>query len=60
MHGEIFLSFFALSGTVAGVYVGMEYGMGRVRGTRDWVICAVHCSNTFHAIFEPPSQFTPC
>ncbi|KAG5566903.1 hypothetical protein RHGRI_002452 [Rhododendron griersonianum] len=23
-------------GTVAGVYVGMEYGMGRVRGTRDW------------------------
>ncbi|XP_058209777.1 outer envelope pore protein 16, chloroplastic [Rhododendron vialii] len=23
-------------GTVAGVYVGMEYGMGRIRGTRDW------------------------
>ncbi|KAH7862326.1 hypothetical protein Vadar_003125 [Vaccinium darrowii] len=23
-------------GTVAGVYVGMEYGMARVRGTRDW------------------------
>ncbi|KAF7153389.1 hypothetical protein RHSIM_Rhsim01G0227500 [Rhododendron simsii] len=23
-------------GTVAGVYVGMEYGMGRMRGTRDW------------------------
>ncbi|XP_058109680.1 outer envelope pore protein 16, chloroplastic isoform X1 [Magnolia sinica] len=23
-------------GTVAGVYVGMEYGMERVRGTRDW------------------------
>ncbi|KAG9128819.1 hypothetical protein Leryth_009579 [Lithospermum erythrorhizon] len=24
-------------GTVAGVYVGMEYGMERIRGTRDWV-----------------------
>ncbi|KAL7247509.1 hypothetical protein ACSBR2_002426 [Camellia fascicularis] len=24
------------SGTIAGVYVGMEYGMERVRGTRDW------------------------
>ncbi|OAY74535.1 Outer envelope pore protein 16, chloroplastic [Ananas comosus] len=23
-------------GTVAGVYVGMEYGMERIRGTRDW------------------------
>ncbi|KAH7550048.1 hypothetical protein ACOSP7_024839 [Xanthoceras sorbifolium] len=23
-------------GTVAGVYVGMEYGMQRIRGTRDW------------------------
>ncbi|KAF6171890.1 hypothetical protein GIB67_011787 [Kingdonia uniflora] len=23
-------------GSVAGVYVGMEYGMERVRGTRDW------------------------
>ena len=23
-------------GTVAGVYVGMEYGVERVRGTRDW------------------------
>uniref|UniRef100_A0A6N2ML15 Uncharacterized protein n=1 Tax=Salix viminalis TaxID=40686 RepID=A0A6N2ML15_SALVM len=23
-------------GTVAGLYVGMEYGMERVRGTRDW------------------------
>lgn len=26
------------AGTVAGVYVGMEYGMERIRGTRDWVI----------------------
>ncbi|CAK9188276.1 unnamed protein product [Ilex paraguariensis] len=25
-------------GTIAGVYCGMEYGMERVRGTRDWVI----------------------
>lgn len=24
-------------GTVAGVYVGMEYGVERIRGTRDWV-----------------------
>lgn len=23
-------------GTVAGVYVGMEYGAERIRGTRDW------------------------
>ncbi|KAF2291764.1 hypothetical protein P3X46_015587 [Hevea brasiliensis] len=23
-------------GTVAGVYVGMEYGMERIRGTHDW------------------------
>ncbi|KAL9405139.1 hypothetical protein Peur_002111 [Populus x canadensis] len=23
-------------GTVAGIYVGMEYGMERVRGTHDW------------------------
>ncbi|XP_052187349.1 outer envelope pore protein 16, chloroplastic [Diospyros lotus] len=23
-------------GTIAGVYVGMEYGMERIRGTRDW------------------------
>ncbi|XP_039136531.1 LOW QUALITY PROTEIN: outer envelope pore protein 16, chloroplastic-like [Dioscorea cayenensis subsp. rotundata] len=23
-------------GTVAGVYVGMEHGMERIRGTRDW------------------------
>ncbi|KAK6926968.1 hypothetical protein RJ641_008687 [Dillenia turbinata] len=23
-------------GTVAGVYTGMEYGMERIRGTRDW------------------------
>ncbi|CAK7331546.1 unnamed protein product [Dovyalis caffra] len=23
-------------GTVAGMYVGMEYGMERIRGTRDW------------------------
>lgn len=30
-----------LTGTVAGVYVGMEYGVGRVRGTRDWVLIFV-------------------
>ncbi|RZC88438.1 hypothetical protein C5167_016243 [Papaver somniferum] len=24
-------------GDVAGVYVGLEYGMERVRGTRDWI-----------------------
>ncbi|MBF6266031.1 Tim17/Tim22/Tim23/Pmp24 family-domain-containing protein [Nocardia farcinica] len=23
-------------GTVAGMYVGMEYGMERIRGTHDW------------------------
>ncbi|KAL8153121.1 hypothetical protein V2J09_010881 [Rumex salicifolius] len=26
----------ALWGTVAGVYVGMEYGAGKIRGTSDW------------------------
>lgn len=31
------LILFALIGTVAGVYVGMEYGVERIRGTRDWV-----------------------
>ncbi|PIA39119.1 hypothetical protein AQUCO_02700358v1 [Aquilegia coerulea] len=29
-------------GSVAGVYVGMEYGMERIRGTRDWVISALY------------------
>ncbi|KAA8543879.1 hypothetical protein F0562_021944 [Nyssa sinensis] len=24
-------------GTIAGLYVGMEYGAERIRGTRDWV-----------------------
>lgn len=32
------LILFALLGTVAGVYVGMEYGVERIRGTRDWVL----------------------
>lgn len=26
------------SGSVAGVYVGTEYGIERIRGTRDWVL----------------------
>ncbi|KAF9625062.1 hypothetical protein IFM89_017865, partial [Coptis chinensis] len=26
------------TGSVVGVYVGMEYGMERIRGTRDWVL----------------------
>ena len=25
------------SGTVAGVYVGVEYGIDKIRGHRDWV-----------------------
>ncbi|KAL3611147.1 hypothetical protein D5086_002167 [Populus alba] len=25
------------AGTVAGMYVGMEYGMERIRGTHDWL-----------------------
>jgi len=29
---------FMLTGTVAGLYVGTEYGVERIRGTRDWVI----------------------
>lgn len=27
-----------LTGTIAGVYVGLEYGVERIRGTRDWVL----------------------
>lgn len=27
----------ACSGTVAGVYVGVEYGIQKIRGHRDWV-----------------------
>lgn len=32
----IFLDYLP-TGTVAGVYVGMEFGVEKVRGTRDWV-----------------------
>ncbi|XP_027109213.1 outer envelope pore protein 16, chloroplastic isoform X1 [Coffea arabica] len=28
--------FISLTGTVAGVYVGLEYGVERIRGVRDW------------------------
>ncbi|KAK1320537.1 hypothetical protein QJS10_CPA03g01618 [Acorus calamus] len=28
-------------GSIAGVYVGMEYGMERIRGSRDWVYVSV-------------------
>ncbi|KAI5666028.1 hypothetical protein M9H77_15881 [Catharanthus roseus] len=28
-------------GTVAGLYVGMEYGVERIRGTRDWKNAAI-------------------
>ncbi|KAG7019193.1 Outer envelope pore protein 16, chloroplastic [Cucurbita argyrosperma subsp. argyrosperma] len=31
-----FVSQLVESGTVAGVYVGMEYGVERIRGRRDW------------------------
>jgi len=30
-----------LIGTLAGVYLGMEYGVERIRGTRDWVILSI-------------------
>ncbi|KAB5520318.1 hypothetical protein DKX38_024637 [Salix brachista] len=38
VHGRCLLGFVCavLHRTVAGLYVGMEYGMERVRGTRDW------------------------
>lgn len=29
--------FYSPTGTVAGVYVGMEYGVEKVRGAKDWV-----------------------
>lgn len=35
--------FAACVGTVAGVYVGMEYGAERVRGSRDWVTSVLYC-----------------
>lgn len=35
---------YAFTGTTAGVYVGMEYGMESIRGTRDWVNSSFPCS----------------
>lgn len=35
---SIWCTFFMLTGTVAGLYVGTGYGVERIRGTRDWVI----------------------
>lgn len=29
---------YIIIGTAAGVYAGMEYGVERIRGKRDWVI----------------------
>lgn len=40
MFNYLTKNFFATmttAGTIAGVYVGMEYGVERIRGTRDWV-----------------------
>lgn len=32
-----------LIGSVAGVYVGVDYGMEQIRGTNDWVhVCFLH------------------
>ncbi|XP_073104448.1 outer envelope pore protein 16-1, chloroplastic isoform X8 [Elaeis guineensis] len=30
-------------GTTAGVYVGMEYGVERMRGTKDWIAILLIC-----------------
>lgn len=37
MRNRLKNSFNVPTGTIAGVYVGMEYGAERLRGTRDWV-----------------------
>eukprot|EP01018_Ginkgo_biloba_P033029 Gb_05949 [translate_table: standard] len=39
-------------GTVAGIYTGMEYGVERVRGRRDWVLCLTYafCHPLCHSV----------
>lgn len=37
-HKHLILLLEPFAGTVSGLYVGLEYGVERVRGTRDWVI----------------------
>jgi uncharacterized protein involved in cysteine biosynthesis len=38
---NVFFFFSTLTGTIAGVYLGVEYGVERIRGTRDWVILSI-------------------
>lgn len=35
------ISLSTLTGAIGGVYVGTEYGVERIRGTRDWVILSI-------------------
>ena len=46
MRNRLKNSFNDPTGTVAGVYVGMEYGAERIRGTRDWVEFLTTIENT--------------
>lgn len=41
------------SGTVAGVYTGMEYGVKRIRGTSDWVISSSNDYNLQAIHYNP-------
>ena len=43
------------TGTVAGVYAGMEYGVKRIRGTSDWVISSSNDYN-LQAIYYNPQM----
>lgn len=42
-----------LTGTIAGVYVGLEYGVERIRGTRDWVLVFFRLKNFFPSFINP-------
>lgn len=47
--------FYALIGSVAGVYVGMEYGVGRIRGSRDWV-CSLDLALNVYFVHKQVSK----
>ncbi|KAA3458556.1 outer envelope pore protein 16, chloroplastic isoform X1 [Gossypium australe] len=39
-------------GSVAGVYVGMEYGVGRIRGTWDWECSPRYMIQSCHIVLQ--------
>ena len=56
-HWELLL--FTSTGTVAGVYVGMEYGAERIRGTRDWVILQYIAKCFLYSIYIYETMWLP-